>query len=159
EPLVVEAEQVQEGGVQVVDVDLVRDGGEAELVGGAVDVAAFDAAAGQPHREAVVVVVAAAEGGQFGDGGAAELAAPQDEGAVEQAALVEVGEEGGGRLVPALGEAAVLGGQVVVVVPRLAGAAPDLHEAHAPLQQAAGDEELPAVDAGAVAVADGGRLL
>ena len=40
ELLVVEAEQVQDRGVQVVDVDLVLDGGEAELVGGAVDVAA-----------------------------------------------------------------------------------------------------------------------
>ena len=40
ELLVVEAEQVQDRGVQVVDVDAVFDGLEAELVGGAVDVAA-----------------------------------------------------------------------------------------------------------------------
>ena len=33
QPLVVEAEQVQDRGVQVVDVDLVLDGVEAELVG------------------------------------------------------------------------------------------------------------------------------
>src|SRR3712207_6587087 len=43
EPFMVEAEQVQDGGVQVVHVDLVLDRLEAELVGGAVDVAALDA--------------------------------------------------------------------------------------------------------------------
>ena len=41
ELLVVEAQQVQDRGVQVVDVDLVLHGLEAELVGGAVDVAAL----------------------------------------------------------------------------------------------------------------------
>ena len=36
---VIEAEQVQQGRVQVVDVDLVLDGLETKLVGGAVDMA------------------------------------------------------------------------------------------------------------------------
>ncbi len=39
QPLVVEAHEVQNGGVQVVDVDAVLDGCDAEFVGGAVDVA------------------------------------------------------------------------------------------------------------------------
>src|SRR4051812_37657249 len=92
--LVVEPEEVKEGGVEVVDVDLVLDGGEAELVGRAVGVTALHAAAGQPDREAVMVVVAPAELGEFGDGGPAELAAPEHEGGVEQPALLQVGEEG-----------------------------------------------------------------
>ena len=41
ELLVVEAQQMEDRGVQVVDVDLVLDGLEAELVGGAMDVAAL----------------------------------------------------------------------------------------------------------------------
>ena len=61
ELLVVEAHEMQDRGVQVVDVDAVFDGFEAELVGRAVDVSAADAAAGHPHREAVVVVVAAVD--------------------------------------------------------------------------------------------------
>ena len=61
ELFVVEAQQVQDRRVQIVDVDVVLDGREAELVGGAVDVAALHAAAGQPHREAVVIVVAAVD--------------------------------------------------------------------------------------------------
>ena len=42
---VVEAEEVKDGGVEVVDVDFVLDGGEPEFVGGAVSATAFDAAA------------------------------------------------------------------------------------------------------------------
>ena len=64
QPLVIQAHQVQDRGVQVVDVHAVLDGLHAELVGGAVDDAALDAAAGQPHREAQAVVVAAL--GPFG---------------------------------------------------------------------------------------------
>ena len=54
-------------------------------------------------------------------------------------------------LVALPGEPAVVDLEVVVVVPRLALAVPDLHEAHALLEQSAGDQELPGLDAGAVA--------
>ena len=57
--LVVEAEQVQDRGVQVVDADAVDDRLVADLVGLAVVDAALDAAAGQPDGEGVRVVVAA----------------------------------------------------------------------------------------------------
>src|SRR5262245_65630377 len=43
ELFVIEAQEVQDRGVQVVDVDAVLDRGEAKLVGAAVDLAAFDA--------------------------------------------------------------------------------------------------------------------
>jgi hypothetical protein len=56
---VVEAQKVEDRGVQVVDVDRFLDGLEAELVGGAMDRSPLHAAAGQPGGEAVVVVVAA----------------------------------------------------------------------------------------------------
>jgi hypothetical protein len=56
--LVVEAEELQDCRVQVVDVDGFFHGLESELVGRSVDVAALHAAAGHPEREAVVVVVA-----------------------------------------------------------------------------------------------------
>ena len=59
QPARVEAELVQDRGVDVGDVVAVLDGVEAELVGRAVDDAALDAAAGQPDGEAVGVVVAA----------------------------------------------------------------------------------------------------
>ena len=84
----VEAELVEDGGVDVGDVVAVFDGVEAELVGFAVGDAAFDAAAGHPDGEAVGVVVASVAA--LGAGGSAELGGPDDEGFVEQAALFQV---------------------------------------------------------------------
>ena len=80
---------------------------------------------------------------QLGDGRPAELAAPDHQRVVEQAALLQVGQERGDRPVPLAGELAVVRFEVVVVVPGLAGAAPDLDEPHAALEQPPGDQELP----------------
>src|SRR5439155_23958086 len=48
EPFVIEAEQVQNGRLEIVDVNAVFGGGEAELIRGTDADAGFDAAAGQP---------------------------------------------------------------------------------------------------------------
>jgi hypothetical protein len=48
QPSVIKAEQVQNRGVQVVDVDLLLDRPKAEFIGGAMHVPALDAAARQP---------------------------------------------------------------------------------------------------------------
>lgn len=45
---VVDAEAIEEGGVEVADVDGVLDGAVAEFVGDAVDVATLDAGTGHP---------------------------------------------------------------------------------------------------------------
>src|SRR6266571_3835791 len=58
QPVRVETELLQDGGVQVLHVEGVLHGGAAQLVGLADADAALDTAAGQPHREAVGVVVA-----------------------------------------------------------------------------------------------------
>ena len=106
ELLVVEAEEVQDRGVQVVDVDLLLDRLEAEFVGGAVDVAAAHAAAGQPHREAVVIVVAAVDLAGVAPGvgsstvGVRPNSPPQMTSvSSKQAALLEVLEQRGDGLV------------------------------------------------------------
>src|SRR5690242_20091502 len=62
----VDAKLLQDGGVEVVDVEFVDDGGGAEFVGFADAGAALDAAAGHPHRKAVGVVIAAGALGVFG---------------------------------------------------------------------------------------------
>ena len=61
EALVVETEEVEDGRLQVVDVDGIHLRLEAELVRRVIDGAAFHAAAREPGREAVVVVVAAVD--------------------------------------------------------------------------------------------------
>ena len=91
EALEVEAEQVEDRGVEVGDVAAVGDGVVAEVVGGAVGLAALDPAAGEPDGEAVGVMVAAVLA--LGAGSPAELATPDDQGLFEQAALLQVGEQ------------------------------------------------------------------
>ena len=81
----------------------ILDGGAAEFVGLADADAALDAAAGQPHGEAVGVVVAAGALGVLGGRLPAELAAPDDQRLVEQAALLQVLEQAGDRLVGVAG--------------------------------------------------------
>ena len=54
---VIETQQVQDRGVQVVDVDGVLGGHVAELIGVAVGETTFHAAAGEPHREASAVMI------------------------------------------------------------------------------------------------------
>ena len=93
----VEAQQVQDGGVQVVDVDLVLDGVPAEVVGGSESHAALDAAAGQPHRKPERVMFPAVVA--LARRRPAEFAAPQDQRVIQQAARLEVGEQGGDRLI------------------------------------------------------------
>src|SRR5436309_155617 len=81
---VIDAHQLQDCGLPVVDVHALFDGLEAEIVGGAVDDAALDAAAGEPRREAERIVIAAgveaaAAGADFRDRRAAELRTADDE--------------------------------------------------------------------------------
>jgi hypothetical protein len=114
---VVDAQAVEQGGVQVVDVDGVFDDVVAEVVDGAVGQADPDAA-GQPDGEAARVVVAAVvlrgQGG-LAEYGPTELAAPDEEGVVQQPAALSVGDEGGRRLVGVTARASDLSGQVRVL--------------------------------------------
>ena len=125
---VVEAEQVHDGGLQVVDVDRVFGDAEAEFVGAAELEAPFDAAAGKPHREGVGIVIASEDGAlggaSFAEGSATEFAAPDNQRVVEQAALAQIVDQRGDRLVhrgafvgESLAEAGALAGAVVVPTP------------------------------------------
>ena len=87
-----EAKQVENGGVQVVHVDLAGERVMAELVGGAVDEAGLDAAAGEELREAAGVVIASGAVA-LGVGRASEFAAPPDQRVLEQTAPLQIGEE------------------------------------------------------------------
>src|SRR5262249_25531177 len=79
---------------------------QADGVGGAEDLAALDAAAGQPHGEAVRVVVAA--GRALAHGRAAELASPDHQRRVEQAARLEVAQQASDGPVALAAEPAVV---------------------------------------------------
>ena len=140
EALVVDAELVEEGGVEIVDVDGVFDDIITHLVGFAVGEAFFDAAAGGPEAEAARVVIAAVVGfGEIALGvdGAAEFAAEDDEGIVEEAALFKVLDEAVAGLVDVLALGGDIAGERAVLVP---AAVKDLDEADAALDEATGHQ-------------------
>src|SRR4051794_24700708 len=87
ELLVVEAQQMEDGGLQIVDVDFVAGDGKAELVGFAVNQAVLHAAASEKDGEAIGIMVAAKNfaGGSaaFAEGCASKFAAPHDKGVIE----------------------------------------------------------------------------
>ena len=87
EPGVVQPHQVQDRGVQVVDVDGVFGDLVAVFVGAAVAEAALDSAAGEEAGETTAVVVAAARS-QVLPRGAAKLGAADDQRVVEQTRAV-----------------------------------------------------------------------
>ena len=137
-----DAEAVQDGGLEVVDMDRVLLRIETEVVGGAEGHAGLDAAAGHPDREGFSVVVSSVfltVGAALRVGRPAELAAPDDERLVEHAALLEILDQGGRRLVDVAGHLGQLVLQAAVVVPV---AVVELHEAHAFLGEAAGQQGI-----------------
>ena len=89
----VESQELQDGGVKVSDVNGILDDVVRELVGLAVDRPRALAAAGHPHREASRVMVAAVIGvaqAALRIDRPAELAAPDDQCLVQQAARLQV---------------------------------------------------------------------
>src|SRR6056297_3534668 len=98
--LVVESQQVQDGRVQVMNVNAVFNGLKAKLVGRSMHIPAFNAAAGQPHSKAIMVVIAAAGGASIGalfskfDGRRpTKFAAPDYKRVIKQAALFQITQQ------------------------------------------------------------------
>ena len=81
----VDAHEVKDGSVEVVEVDGFFFGVVAVVVGRAVNGAWFDTAASHEHGEAVWIVVTSVFA--LGGWGAPEFAAPKNESFVEKAAL------------------------------------------------------------------------
>lgn len=79
---VVQAEQVENGGVEIVHVEFVFDGFISPFISGAVGIAGTNAAAGQPNGESLRVVVASIV--VLGEGSAAEFTAPPNKSVLEQ---------------------------------------------------------------------------
>src|ERR1041384_1092215 len=143
ELFVIESEQVEDRRVEIVNVNGVLLRLETELVRRAVGGAAFRAAAREPDGEAPLIVVAAGRRGELRRGRSSELARPEDERVFEHPALLEIGEERRDRLVAFQREPSVVLRDLVVVVPRLTGARPDLDEPYSALEEPPRHEHLP----------------
>ena len=140
--LVVEAEAVQDGGVEVVDVDRILGDVVAVVIGLAVADAGLDAAAGHPDGVVAAMMIAAVIvllDLPLAVDRPPELAAPEHERVLEQAASLEVGDESRAGLV---GVAALLAdplGQIAVLIP-----APvvKLDEPHVPFREPPGQDAI-----------------
>ena len=95
--LVVDSHQVQDRGVEVVEVDLVFNSVIAVFVCASVDKPGTDTTSSHPHRESVRVVVAAIS--VLGGWCPAEFTAPDHQCLVEEATGLEVGQQSGDRFV------------------------------------------------------------
>ena len=135
EAVVIHAETVEDGGVEVADVDRVLDDVVGVVVGEAVAGAGLGAAAGDPCAEAAAVVVAARAKFPLAVDRAAKLAAPDDESVLKQPTLIQVRDQCGGGLVGVQALAGEVCGQRVVLI---STTVEKLGEAHATLGHAAG---------------------
>ena len=147
--LVIDTEQVEHRGPEVVDRVDVFDGVIAELIGGAVDRARLHAAAGQPHAEPVRVVVATV--GSLRERRPPKLTGPDHERRVKQPPSPEVGDQRRDRLIDLLRHRGVPLVQATVLIPGVGGSpavaaqAGELDEPHAPLHQSSCQQALTAV--------------
>src|SRR6266511_3236989 len=142
----VEAELAEDGRVEVAEVDGSLDGAQANGVGGAQHLAAFDSSARQPHAEAEIVVVAALAG--FRLGRTAKFTAPQHQRAVEQSASLQILQEPRDGLVGFRGFAEMILFDVIMRVPLQVArpaAGNDTNKAHAIFHQLARQQTAPAI--------------
>ena len=101
EPLMVDAEQMHEGGVEVVNMESVFDGVVTKVIGLSVNGPRFDATTGEPRAEAPRMMVSTEIGADFtlAVSRAAKLAAPDDQSIVQHTPLLEILHQRGRWLV------------------------------------------------------------
>ncbi len=143
EPFVIDPQQMQHRRVQVVGVDGSFTGEDAVFVGFPVNHPAPYAAARHPGGEAEVMVLASGMVGLLVKGSPSKLRGPDDEGALEHAALFQVGEQAGDGLVDRLRETLVVGHVAVRIPVRRGTHIDELEKTHAPLRESPRDETLP----------------
>ena len=88
---------MEDGGVHIVDAGWVDCRLPSDLIQFSVMGAAANAATGHPDEKAVGVMVAPIA--FFRNGHPPEFAAPNNQGFIEETALLEIGQQGGDRLV------------------------------------------------------------
>lgn len=148
ELFVIDTEEVEHGGPEVVEGRDLFDGVIAEVIGGPRDAATPHTSPGEPDTEPEGVVIAAI--GPLGERGASEFTGPDDDGFLEQAALGEVGEQAGDGLINLPGHLGMPGAQSAVLIPRVAdlpqlggaGQAREFDEPDSPFDKSPGEEAL-----------------
>lgn len=141
ELLMIDAHEVENGGVEVVAVGGAFGSLEGEVVALTIRGSGLDSGAGHPSDEGAAVVITAV--GSLGEGGAAEFGGPDEEGVFEEATLFKILKEGGDGFVDSSGDGSKFLGNAAMVVPVIfisLGTAPNLHESGAAFTEASGEE-------------------
>jgi hypothetical protein len=142
ESLMVDSEEVEYGGLQVVDMYGVFNDVHAVVVCLPVTEACFYASAREPIGEAVGVMVPAVVGRSqlaLAVYGSPEFATPNDKGIFQHPALLQIREKGGSSLVGVLALASHVSRSPSVSIP---STVKELDEAHAAFGQSTGKEAV-----------------
>ena len=146
EGFVIEAKEVEDGGIEVVDGKDVLHCLVTEFIGSAVAHPGLDACSREPGSEAVGVVVAPFRS-LLKHGHAAEFSTPDHQGVLEEPALLEISDECGHGLVHDRAVHVVLFSEGVVAVPvefsaTGVGTIEELHEAHPVFDETPGEDAV-----------------
>ena len=141
ERFMIESEEMEHGGMEIVNMNPLLNGRKAKLVSRSVNETRANPSARQPHGESVRIMVSsidhAAIGpviGQFNGWGPTKLAAPNHQGVFEHPALLQIFEERRDGPIAFSGQALMFRLNVIVTIPRLSRAMPQLNESYAPLE-------------------------
>ena len=141
---VVQPKQVQDRGVEIMDMHAILGHGYSQLIRRAMHDAAFHAAACHPGGKHLMVMFAAFGVGRFVIRRSPELGCPDDERVVEQTSLFEVAEERGDGAIDVSGKMFMIA-HVAVRIPVVRRARINhFDEPDAALDEPAGDQALPA---------------
>lgn len=146
ESFVIEAQQVQHGGVQIMNVDAIFDSPISKFIGVPVGEPAANTTSRQPDRETMMVMISprgvATTDRDFYRGRPAKFSSTNYQGFFQQAALSQIRQQAGNRSVGFLPQPPMLARNVAVRIPRLDITMITLHHAHAPFDQTPGDQQL-----------------
>ncbi|EDL59862.1 hypothetical protein PM8797T_15923 [Gimesia maris DSM 8797] len=93
QPLVIHAHQMQQRGMQIVNMNLIAGRIVTVLIGCPMDVSFFDPRTSQPHRIPLRIMIAAIF--PLRDGSPSEFAAPHNQGIVQQSPLLQIRQQPG----------------------------------------------------------------
>ena len=149
---VVDAKEVEHGGVEVVDLHFVFDSFVSPFISRAVGDSGFYAAAREPSGEAEGVVVAAVP--SLSERGSPEFAGPDDEGFFEEAEFFQVGDEGRNGLIDGFAVFVMTINEVAMLVPAItvSAGAGQFDEANSALDEAASKKALLAESFGLIKI-------
>src|SRR4030095_10405879 len=143
EAQVIEAEEVEDRGVEIVDMHRVARDVPADLVGFAIGEPAFDSATGEQDRKRIRMMISTGDllvpGTILAQRGSAELTAPDDERFIEQSAFLEVVDQRRHGLVAHTGVEHQFVIEIRMMIP---GSVDDIDEANATLHEPSREEAI-----------------